>query len=610
MRRPMPPTTQKGVILFVLLLILALGASYLLVNQLDAVTPQLQRDRITTDALARAKTALIAYAASDAKRPGELPCPDVNNDGQLTMNIDYLGSNCTSLVGHLPWKTLHLPDLHDGSGARLWYAVSSNFHANGAATLNSDTPGQLTIQGSAPASRVIAIVFAPGAAIAGQVRDAANQNNAAMYLEGGNQNGAATGIFQTAPASGAFNDRLLPITHDDLFPVVEKRIAREALNCLNQYANSGNNTLPWPAALSGGSAISYTATPNALFGRIPNTPSGGANLRSELKKNLDNTGGKLVNFLSSPSQQNAQQLASAATGLQTIATLIRNTSSDLNALATTAYFSARDARIAAQLASVGRLTPVKYQNAVTTVTTAISDANAVLAKMAATGLIQETQNSLALKNAVQDLNNRLADFQASPTQGNARNLATAAATLRNLLANTWFHTEFITITANVTATLANIATNNLNRGRRFTGTVAAALAVGFGTMLHTLMTGTTAGNTGAQWPGNCFQPNTYWDSWKNLVFYQLDPACAPSTSNGCPAGTPGVLTVNGKTGYRVVTLVAGRPLAGQTHGGQDVVSNYLEDQNNNASRNGPATTPATAFVQKPVSAAFNDQLAW
>ncbi|HCA27896.1 MAG TPA: hypothetical protein DEP05_09735 [Betaproteobacteria bacterium] len=603
MRHPLPPAAQKGVILFAVLLILALAASYLLVNQLDAVTPRLQRDRITTDALARAKTALIAYAATDAKRPGELPCPDVNDDGKLTMGIDYNGSNCISLVGRLPWKTLRLPDLRDGSGARLWYAVSSNFHANSPVTLNSDTPGQLTIQGGAPANRVIAIVIAPGAAIAGQVRDAANQNNAAMYLDGGNQNGAATNTFFTAPASGAFNDRLLPITHDDLFPVVEKRIAREALNCLDQYANNGNHTLPWPAALSGGAAISYTATPNALFGRVPDTPT---NLRNELKKSLDNTGGKLINFLSSPSQQNAQQLAGAAAGLQSIATLICNTSNELNTLATTAYFSARDARIAAQRASVGPFTQAKYQNAVNAATQAINDANAVLAKMAATGLIQETLNSLALKNAVQDLNNQLTNYQSDPSRRNARNLATAAATLRNLLANTWFHTVFITVTANVTAALAKTASDNLNRGRRFTGTVAAALAVGFGTMLHTLMTGTTA----AQWPSGCFHPGTYWDDWKNLVFYQMDPACAPDTANGCPTGTSGTLAVNGTGGYRIVAMVAGRPLAGQTHTGQDIVSNYLEDQNNNASRNGPAANPATAFVHKPVSASFNDQLAW
>jgi len=90
-----------------------------------------QRDRITERALAQAREALIAYAAErpidGAVGPGYLPCPDTDDDG-------WAEATCGSLSGHLgqadrlgrlPWKTLGLPDLRDGSGERLWYAVST-----------------------------------------------------------------------------------------------------------------------------------------------------------------------------------------------------------------------------------------------------------------------------------------------------------------------------------------------------------------------------------------------------------------------------------------------------------------------------------------------------
>ena len=54
----------------------------------------------------------------------------------------------------------------------LWYALSPNFRDHpSAGPLNSDTAGQLLITGASPANNVIAIVFAPGAAVGNQIRD-------------------------------------------------------------------------------------------------------------------------------------------------------------------------------------------------------------------------------------------------------------------------------------------------------------------------------------------------------------------------------------------------------------------------------------------------------
>jgi type II secretory pathway pseudopilin PulG len=279
------PGRQRGGALFVMLVILIIGAAALLVSALNSSSAKSARDKTTAAALAQAKEALIAYAVNDANRPGELPCPDFNNDGPITPSEDYSGSNCLGLVGWLPWKSLGLPDLRDGNGDRLWYVVANPFHANGTAVLNSDTPStylaqMLTLLDSATGatlqSGVIAIVFSPGAPLQGQARSP-NDNNATTaipnYLEADNANLNTT--FQTANnnqvpvPTPAVNDRLLTIDSRDLFPPVEKRIARETKACLDNYAASSNSRYPWAAD---DNDTTYTGNYNTFFGRIPAVP--------------------------------------------------------------------------------------------------------------------------------------------------------------------------------------------------------------------------------------------------------------------------------------------------------------------------------------------------
>jgi len=122
---------QRGAGIFLLALFLfAILASLTAIGMSTRATES-QRLRITERALAHAREALVAYAAErpiDAEvGPGYLPCPDLDDDG-------WSEATCGSLSGHLgqaerlgrlPWKTLGLPDLRDGHGERLWYAVSS-----------------------------------------------------------------------------------------------------------------------------------------------------------------------------------------------------------------------------------------------------------------------------------------------------------------------------------------------------------------------------------------------------------------------------------------------------------------------------------------------------
>ncbi len=282
---------QRGAAMMIMLVIMIIGTAAFLVSTLTSTALNISRDAQTTDALSQARDALIGYAASDTIRPGELPCPDFDNDGMITLN-DYSGSNCKSLIGWLPWKTLGLPELHDANGNHLWYAVAAPFHANGSAPLNSDTPNNpayatsmLTVIDGVTAvtleKNVIAILFAPGVPISNQTRSPIDNNatNATPnYLEGDNANfdtNYHTANNKTNPSpSMIVNDRLLTITYASLFPSVERRIGRDVKNCLDAYAaSSANNTYPWPATITDTTPYpnrsGYSGFTGIPFGRIP-----------------------------------------------------------------------------------------------------------------------------------------------------------------------------------------------------------------------------------------------------------------------------------------------------------------------------------------------------
>lgn len=257
-----------------MLVILVIGITTAFVTSLSQTAITNKRNQATADALARAKEALIGYAVSDSNRPGELPCPDVDNDGQLTLNIDYSGSNCSSLIGRLPWKTLGLSDLRDGVGERLWYAVSDPFHANSTAVLNSDTAGTISVSGNIAASNIVAIVFSPGNTLAAlnQNRSAANINSYSHYLESVI---TAPNTFKkltpndTGSGSYTYNDQIVFVSHIDLMPTIERRIAREVKSCLDDYALDQSGVYPWAVPAS---KIYYYGNWGSRFGRIPFQP--------------------------------------------------------------------------------------------------------------------------------------------------------------------------------------------------------------------------------------------------------------------------------------------------------------------------------------------------
>ncbi|MEN6587663.1 MAG: hypothetical protein ABFE02_16615 [Sulfuricella sp.] len=308
-----------------LLLLIVVGVLAVFVTGANRAAQQQERDRITSEALAQAKAALIGYAASvslasPGPRPGDLPCPDTNDDGVAETGCgNAAGTTGQNLrLGRLPWKTLGLPDLRDGDGERLWYAVSNNFKRNTRTSiLNSDTPGTITVLDSngvvvfdgAGTTGAIAVIFAPSSSLIRQ--DGYVQNRACVpcdvqmvctavpptntprcnpknYLDIANggednanfQDGNADGFIQgpiNAAGTTIVNDRLIIITPSDLMPVLEKRVAGEALNCLTEYAAKPQNQgrYPWAAPLNPSVSPSYSGVSGSRYGRIPDTFGGG-----------------------------------------------------------------------------------------------------------------------------------------------------------------------------------------------------------------------------------------------------------------------------------------------------------------------------------------------
>jgi hypothetical protein len=249
-----------------LLVVMLVGviAALLVFGIVDTTALTLRRDKDTAAAFAEVKRALIGWSAQRTStgalpnaRPGELPCPDMNNDG-------FEDGNCAAgALGRAPWKTLGIPEPKDGAGETLWYAIAGPFRiwSVNANPVNSDTKGNLTVYQNSTASTItteaIAVVFAPGASLGTQNRDTtatalcpttgttiAQNLCAANYLETAAtvNNSTTNGPFISAPGSDTFNDKVMVITTTDLMPIVEQRVARELLVLLQAYRTAPGNT--------------------------------------------------------------------------------------------------------------------------------------------------------------------------------------------------------------------------------------------------------------------------------------------------------------------------------------------------------------------------------
>jgi len=273
---------QAGIALIAVVAFIGIAAAVFVVHGLNADASDARRNQRTAQALQAAREALLAYAATDANRPGSLPCPDIDGDGRALPGIEYVGNGCHSYLGRLPWALLRIPELRDGSGELLWYALSPGFRDAGPVTgnpghVNPDTPAVLTIEGLP--GTFAAIVLAPGASLQGQLRSGPGAHAPGNYLEG--SNAAPTTAFSAALPGPAFNDRLLPVSGMHLLSIAERRVALEVVAALEDYF-ARYRFVPFPAAFGDASCVgpefvppkACQPVPGLLAGRIPGAVPG------------------------------------------------------------------------------------------------------------------------------------------------------------------------------------------------------------------------------------------------------------------------------------------------------------------------------------------------
>ncbi|MBI2311784.1 MAG: hypothetical protein HYU77_04680 [Betaproteobacteria bacterium] len=277
-----------------MLAILLIGATYVLLTALNRANMALAREQRTADALAQAKAAVIAYAATyghthAGQTHGFLPCPD---RGSAVMPEGSEQGTCNSTdvsaLGRLPWRSLGLPPPKDGSEECLWYAVSGRYKSNPkTAVLNWDTNGQFEVvaadgatylagPSTSPDSLAVAVIFAPQAISGGQSRgpDATfatpacgGNYTAANYLDNDTVAGVNNAVVSTvangitrfiAGSNPRVNDRIAIITKDEIYNAMMpalRQLTEKTAQCVAYFGtlNAGgaaDKRLPWGSPVS------------------------------------------------------------------------------------------------------------------------------------------------------------------------------------------------------------------------------------------------------------------------------------------------------------------------------------------------------------------------
>jgi hypothetical protein len=288
---------QRGAALLVFFLVLFTLGAFGLLRELNRSEGKASREHATDLALAQAKEALIGYAATYRNHTGQgeevngyLPCPDTDNDGEAEPSKSgTCGAKDEIIVGRLPWKTLGLPPLTDGSGECLWYVVSGNAkNTPKTDVLNWDMVGLFQVQDSAgqilagatPHERPWAVILAPGTAIGSQARPStagsqcSGSNNSSDYLEGlKNLKDPTTPVLTVASAEsnkdGSNNDRGLWFGSREVAERLKQRadfkldidtLLTDLQNCLNNLPPA---LLPAPAKENKGLGI-FSAHPSVM----------------------------------------------------------------------------------------------------------------------------------------------------------------------------------------------------------------------------------------------------------------------------------------------------------------------------------------------------------
>lgn len=283
---------QRGVVMILILMVAVTASAFVILRALNARTSRESAQQLSTvAALAQARRALLGYAvayvggASDDKGPGRLPCPDLagGSDQGMAESIAECRATNDRETGLLPYRTLGLTDLRDGTGALLWYAVAENYRSMANGPLNNATSAALEVDTS---DEVVAVIIAPGAQLPGQVRGNDNSYTAAAWLEGENAS-LGDNRFTRFIATSA-NDTVMTITRAELMTQVQKVVNKTVANALLDYhgdpdgddvagvdPDCGPSTpncddgLPWLVPRTASADVGEVGTGVAALARVP-----------------------------------------------------------------------------------------------------------------------------------------------------------------------------------------------------------------------------------------------------------------------------------------------------------------------------------------------------
>lgn len=305
---------QHGAAILILLLVIVMGAAGVFVASMTRATARLENVDQTAFALAQARDALIGRAVSQANaftgpavKPGLLPYPDRNGDGNYNGNSDCPPQNSGSvgsnlLLGRLPFVGEDNPcenprglgiDVVDGSGERLWYAVSRNLVDDRVPSSSPNVPDKLngnsdwlTVRdstGGILSNTVAFILIAPGTSVSAQNRSGAaaprnfldaytvcsgspctptihrNWDNDLNFITAADTNLISQGNNQ-------FNDKLLYVTRDEYRLAVANRVAGEAKIQLKAYHDT-KGSYPLPSPTADGECAPSPPSPNGFVPR-------------------------------------------------------------------------------------------------------------------------------------------------------------------------------------------------------------------------------------------------------------------------------------------------------------------------------------------------------
>ena len=271
---------QTGVVVWLTLVFMLLVTTLVLRTGMPQRNPQQAAQLDTLVILARTQQALLAYAlqplgltmcGSNCPRPGDLPCPDRNNDGVAESRCDGPGQR----LGRLPWKTLGLGDVRDASGERLWYAVSDQYKNNPRLLpLNVDTPGSWSLTDMRSGQHwhaetgqgLVAVLIAPMQPL---VRaDGLVQRRTVNHLELAQHfldrlqdldNAAAIEFTSTGFVMGAsaqqFNDIVWPVLATAIHQVMQQQVLSEVVRAIQCSVPPCANSLQ-SAAMTDSSCLS------------------------------------------------------------------------------------------------------------------------------------------------------------------------------------------------------------------------------------------------------------------------------------------------------------------------------------------------------------------